>query len=96
MEGDTRTETDSFGPIDVPVDAYWGAQTERSRTNFPFGPQERLPLPIVYALARVKKAAARVNRAHGLEAGHADDGACDGVRIAPIEDAGVLLHRLHD
>ena len=63
MEGDTRTETDSFGPIDVPVDAYWGAQTERSRTNFPFGPQERMSLPIVHALARVKKAAARQSRA---------------------------------
>ena len=64
----TRTETDSIGAIEVPATAYWGAQTERSRTNFPFGPQERMPLPIIHALARVKKAAARVNRAHGLEA----------------------------
>ena len=37
----TRTETDSFGPIEVPGDAYWGAQTERSIENFPFGPRER-------------------------------------------------------
>ena len=39
----TRTETDSFGPIEVPADAYWGAQTERSIENFPFGPRERMP-----------------------------------------------------
>ena len=88
MEGDTRTETDIFGPIDVPVDAYWGAQTERSRTNFPFGPQERMPLPIVHALARVKKAAARVNRAHGLEAGRADaiEQAADEIIAGTLDD----------
>ncbi|HEX8446471.1 MAG TPA: class II fumarate hydratase [Sphingomonas sp.] len=68
----TRTETDSFGPIDVPADAYWGAQTERSRHNFPFGPQERMPIGIVHALALVKQAAARVNRLHGLDAALAD------------------------
>ena len=38
----TRTEKDSFGPIEVPTDAYWGAQTERSIENFPFGPREQL------------------------------------------------------
>ena len=38
----TRTETDSFGPIEVPADSYWGAQTERSIGNFPFGPRERM------------------------------------------------------
>ena len=88
MEGDTRTETDSFGPINVPADAYWGAQTERSRTNFPFGPQERMPLPIVHALARVKKAAARVNRAHGLEAGLADaiEQAADEIIAGALDD----------
>ena len=69
---DTRTETDSFGPIEVPASAYWGAQTERSIHNFPFGSQERMPIGIVRALAIVKQAAARVNRAHGLEAGIAD------------------------
>ncbi len=57
----TRSETDSFGPIDVPADAYWGAQTERSIGNFPFGPREAMPAEIVHALGFVKQAAARVN-----------------------------------
>ncbi len=63
----TRTETDTIGPIEVPAAAYWGAQTERSIENFPFAPRERLPIEIVHALALVKQAAARVNRAHGLD-----------------------------
>jgi fumarate hydratase class II len=57
----TRTETDSFGPIEVPADAYWGAQTERSIENFPFGPREQMPVEIVHALGFIKQAAARVN-----------------------------------
>src|SRR6185503_16855116 len=65
---DTRTETDSFGPIQVPGDAYWGAQTERSIGNFPFGPNERMPIEIVHALGFIKQAAARVNaRIGGLD-----------------------------
>ncbi len=69
---DTRTETDSFGPIDVPASAYWGAQTQRSIANFPFGERERMPIGIIHALAIVKQAAARVNRAHGLPGEIAD------------------------
>ncbi len=61
----TRTETDSFGPIDVPADRYWGAQTERSRQNFRIG-HDRMPMPIVRALAIVKLAAAETNRELGL------------------------------
>lgn len=68
----TRRESDSIGEIEVPASAYWGAQTQRSIENFPFGPGERMPLPIVHALALVKQAAARVNRAHGLEPKLAD------------------------
>ncbi len=69
----TRTETDSFGPIDVPADCLWGAQTQRSIENFPFGPQERMPAEIVHALGFVKQAAARVNaRIGGLDAGLAE------------------------
>jgi len=68
----TRTETDSLGPIDVPAHAYWGAQTQRSIENFPFGDRERMPVEIVRALAIVKQAAARVNRAHGLDGELAD------------------------
>src|ERR1700761_2029489 len=64
---DTRTETDSFGAVEVPASAYWGAQTERSIHNFPFGSQERMPIGIVHALAIVKQAAARVNSRHGLD-----------------------------
>ena len=64
----TRIETDSFGEIEVPADAYWGAQTERSIGNFPFGPTERMPREIVHALGFVKQAAARVNaRIAGLD-----------------------------
>src|SRR3982750_3701834 len=61
MSSTPRTETDSFGPIEVPGDAYWGAQTERSIGNFPFGPREQMPIEIVHALGFVKQAAARVN-----------------------------------
>jgi fumarate hydratase, class II len=68
----TRTETDSFGPIEVPATAYWGAQTQRSIDNFPFAERERMPVEIVHALALVKQAAARVNRTHGLDAKLAD------------------------
>ncbi|BCI70727.1 fumarate hydratase, class II [Sphingomonas sp. S17] len=68
----TRTETDSIGPIEVPADAYWGAQTERSLENFPFGAREQMPIGIVHALAIVKKAAARINRGHGLAGEKAD------------------------
>jgi fumarate hydratase, class II len=68
----TRTETDSIGPIEVPADAYWGAQTQRSIANFPFPAHERMPIGIVHGLALVKQAAARVNRRHGLDAAKAD------------------------
>ncbi|MDO8534790.1 MAG: lyase family protein, partial [Xanthobacteraceae bacterium] len=61
----TRTETDSFGPIEVPADRYWGAQTERSLENFKIG-GERLPKPIVRALGIVKRASALVNKDMGL------------------------------
>src|SRR5437588_115264 len=57
----TRSETDTFGPIEVPADRYWGAQTERSFRNFRIG-VERMPWPIIRALAVVKRASAEVNR----------------------------------
>jgi fumarate hydratase class II len=60
----TRTETDTFGPLEVPADRYWGAQTERSRINFRIG-DELMPLPIIRALAIVKRAAAETNRELG-------------------------------
>ncbi|CCE01028.1 class II fumarate hydratase [Bradyrhizobium sp. STM 3809] len=63
--GPTRTETDSFGKIEVAADRYWGAQTERSRQNFRIG-HDRMPLGLVHALALVKLAAAKTNRELGL------------------------------
>jgi len=69
---DTRTETDSFGPLEVPADKYWGAQTQRSIQNFPIG-WERQPVPIVRALGVVKKACAMANKDLGnMEAEIAD------------------------
>jgi fumarate hydratase, class II len=60
-----RTETDSFGPIEVAADRYWGAQTERSRQNFRIG-QDRMPMAIIHALGIVKLAAAETNHELGL------------------------------
>jgi fumarate hydratase, class II len=88
MTADTRTETDSFGPIEVPADCYWGAQTQRSIENFPFGPDERMPREIVHALGFVKQAAARVNaRIGGLDAGLAE---------AIQQAAGEVAGGMHD
>jgi len=60
----TRTETDTFGPIEVPAEHYWGAQTQRSLQNFKIG-WEKQPLPIVRALGVVKRACAETNMAMG-------------------------------
>ncbi|MFY0632499.1 MAG: class II fumarate hydratase [Vannielia sp.] len=69
---DTRTETDSFGPLEVPSDKYWGAQTQRSIMNFPIG-WEKQPVAIVRALGVIKQACAEANKASGkLDAKLAD------------------------
>ena len=60
----TRSETDSFGALDVPADKYWGAQTQRSIINFPIG-WERQPVAIIRALGVIKKACAQVNMVQG-------------------------------
>jgi fumarate hydratase class II len=57
----TRTESDSFGPLDIPADKLWGAQSERSLHNFRIG-TEKMPIEIIHALGLVKRAAAEVNR----------------------------------
>ncbi len=62
---DQRIERDSFGDIAVPASAYWGAQTQRSYENFPIGGQ-RMPIQVIHALARIKRAAAEVNSSKGL------------------------------
>src|SRR5580693_7394340 len=64
MAEKTRTETDTFGPIEVPADHYWGAQAQRSLANFKIG-WEKQPLPVVRALGIVKRAAAETNMALG-------------------------------
>ncbi|WP_425259299.1 class II fumarate hydratase [Rubrivivax sp. RP6-9] len=76
-----RTETDSFGPIDVPVDALWGAQTARSLHHFAIG-EQRMPLDIVHALAQVKRAAAEV---------HAELGLLEPARAAAVADAAARV-----
>ncbi|MBO6815443.1 MAG: class II fumarate hydratase [Rhizobiaceae bacterium] len=65
MSKNTRTETDSFGPLEVPNEKYYGAQTARSLINFPIG-TETMPLPLVSALGIIKQAAARVNMQMGV------------------------------
>ncbi|MDK3018520.1 class II fumarate hydratase [Pseudodonghicola flavimaris] len=78
----TRTETDSFGPLEVPSDKYWGAQTQRSLMNFPIG-WEKQPVAIVRGLGVIKKACAMANKANGsLDARIAD---------AIIEAAGEVI-----
>jgi fumarate hydratase, class II len=86
--GAPRMESDSFGEIEVPSDAYWGAQTQRSIDNFPFGPRERMPIEIVHALGFVKQAAARVN---------ARDGSLDASLAEAIQQAaGEVARGEHD
>ena len=70
----TRIESDAFGPLDIPADKLWGAQTERSLHNFRIG-SERMPVEIVHALGLIKRAAAEVNR---------DLGSLDGRRTKAI------------
>ena len=80
--GSHRTEHDSFGPIDVPADALWGAQTARSLRFFAIG-EQRMPLPVIHALAWVKWAAACVNRDLGL----LDDAPAEAIAAAALRVA---------
>ena len=69
---ETRTETDSFGPLEVQADRYWGAQTQRSLMNFPIG-WEKQPVAIIRALGVIKQACATANKKAGvLDAEKAD------------------------
>jgi fumarate hydratase class II len=77
----TRTEIDGFGSIDVPADALWGAQTERSRRFFDIGTQ-RMPLALIHAMAHIKRAAAEVNLELGL---------LDAARAEAIADAAARV-----
>jgi len=82
----TRTETDSFGPLEVPSDRYWGAQTQRSIQNFPIG-WEKQPVAIVRALGVIKQAAASVN----VELGDLDTGLGEAIAAAAEEVAAGRL-----
>lgn len=75
-----RTETDAFGPIEVPGDRYWGAQTQRSRQNFRIG-DELMPQPMIRAMALVKKAAALTNQ----ELGRLDPQLAEAIATAATE-----------
>jgi len=82
----TRTETDSMGPIEVPADRYWGAQTARSLVHFPIG-DDRMPRPVIRAIGILKEAAARTN----AELGKLDEPLADLiVRAAREVTAGEL------
>ncbi|WP_114967303.1 class II fumarate hydratase [Alkalilacustris brevis] len=85
---ETRTESDSFGPLEVPADRYWGAQTQRSILNFPIG-WERQPVAIVRALGVIKKACAEAN----MESGALDDKRGNAIAAAAQE---VLEGKLDD
>lgn len=62
----TRTETDTMGPIEVPANRYWGAQTQRSVHHFPIGPEASMPKEIIHAFGFLKKAAAITNQELGV------------------------------
>ena len=82
-----RQEHDSIGSVDVPAEALWGAQTQRSVNNFAIGDQ-RIPLNLIYALARIKQCCAVINGRHGL---------LDPAQISLIERAGdAILSGHHD
>jgi fumarate hydratase class II len=83
----TRTEQDSFGPIEVPADRLWGAQTQRSLAHFAIS-TEVMPRELMQALASVKACCARVNRDLGLLA--------DNVAVAIIAAAQEVVQGLHD
>ncbi len=83
-----RIEKDTMGDVKVPADKYWGAQTERSRTNFKIGPEASMPKEIVYAFAYLKKAAAMANTELGILSAEKKDliaKACDEILAGKLD-----------
>lgn len=83
-----RIEHDTFGEIQVPADKFWGAQTQRSKQNFPVG-KEQMPIEVVYGFAHLKKAAAIVNKGLGKLSDAKSDAivkACDDVLSGKLDD----------
>ncbi|WP_414048633.1 class II fumarate hydratase [Macrococcus animalis] len=82
-----RIEHDTFGEIEVPSEKYWGAQTQRSKLNFPVG-KEQMPIEVVYGFAQLKKAAAIVNKDLGKLSAEKSDAivkACDDVLSGKLD-----------
>ena len=82
MAGPTRTETDSFGPLEVPADKYFGAQTARSLINFPIG-EETMPSPLIRALGIIKRSAALAN----LKLNNIEEDIAQAISVAALEVA---------
>ena len=93
----TRTESDSFGPLEVPADKYWGAQTQRSILNFPIG-WERQPVAVIRALGVVKQACAIANKEMGALPGATADAiiaaATEVATVSGSLPSGVSFYRL--
>jgi fumarate hydratase, class II len=87
MTTGTRIETDTMGEVHVPADRLWGAQTQRSLENFKIG-SDRMPLPLIYALALVKRASAQVN----LDLGKFKDPTVGKAIIAAAEEVTAGQH----
>jgi fumarate hydratase class II len=84
-----RIEKDTMGPVEVPAEKYWGAQTERSRNNFKIGPEASMPKEIIYAFAYLKKAAAITNMELGVlpvEKCNLIASACDEILAGKLDD----------
>lgn len=83
-----RIEHDTFGEIEVPGDKYWGAQTERSKRNFPVG-KERMPIEVVYGFAQLKRGAALANHELGKLSDEKKDAivyACDRILKGELDE----------
>lgn len=89
-----RIEKDTMGPVEVPADKYWGAQTERSRNNFRIGPEGSMPMEIIHAFAYLKKAAAITNHELGVLSEEKKDliaSVCDEILAGKLNDQFPLV-----
>lgn len=89
-----RIEKDTMGEVNVPVEKYWGAQTERSRNNFKIGPEASMPKEIIYAFAYLKKAAAYANADLGVLSAEKRDliaAVCDEIIDRKLDDQFPLV-----
>lgn len=94
MKAKFRIEKDTMGEVEVPVDKYWGAQTERSRNNFKIGPSASMPLEVIYGFAYLKKAAAHANHELGVLSEEKKDlvsAACDEILSGTHDDQFPLV-----